>query len=80
MDVSGSLRPVVLAGDEPQLESLLSKYLPVNVGYESQICRESCSLVNIETNRTVVVVDYYVAGLRDTYIGSKVRLWAWQKF
>ena len=80
MDISGTLRPIVLAGDEPQLENLLSKLLPANVGYETQICRESCSLVNVETNRTVVVVDYYIAGLRDKYIGSKVRLWAWQKF
>lgn len=80
IDASGSLRPVVLARDEPQLESMLSRFLPVNVGYETQICRESCSLVNVETNRTVIVVDYYIAGLRDTYAGSKVRLWAWQKF
>ena len=80
MDTSGSLRPLVVARDEIQLEKVLSGLLPVNVGYETQICRESCSTVNVEGNRTVVVVDYYISGLRDNYIGSKVRLWAWQKF
>ena len=80
MDVSGSLRPLVLAGDEIQIEKALSALLPVNIGYETQICRESCGTFQVETNRTVVVVDYYVAGLRENYAGSKVRLWAWQKF
>lgn len=80
MDMSGSLRPIVVARDEVQLEKILSQLLPLNVDYETQICRESCGVSNVQTNRTVVVVDYYVAGLRESYVGSKVRVWAWQKF
>lgn len=80
MDAAGTLRPLVVSGNEAQLEVALSGLLPVNVGYEAQICRESCSMVNVQGNRTVVVVDYYITGLRDAYVGSKVRLWAWQKF
>ena len=80
MDYSGDLRPLVLAGDESQIESRLNSMLPVNLGFEAEVCSAYCSLTGVEFNRTVIAVDYYVAGFQNTYAGKKLRLWVWEKF
>ena len=79
LDSKGTLRKLVYADNETEIETQLKTYLPKNIGFEVQVCTSPCSAVNVPVNETVVAVNYYVSGYRENYIGKKARLWLWRK-
>ena len=71
------LEKYVLAEDEYSIEQLLRGILSPNINFETEICRQSCEDTNVPGNRTVISLDYYVAGYRDSYLGKKLKMWLW---
>lgn len=80
LDDTGVLRQLAARNDSyAQLKSNLSALVSHSIVFDAAICTTDCSSV-LPVNRTIVTVDYYVAGYRGTYLGKKVRLWMWQLF
>ena len=80
MNQRNTLREWVDADNESRIETELAGFLPRNVLAEVDVCTTTCSEVNLPPNQTVVGIDYYVAGYKNTYIGKKVRAWYWRRF
>lgn len=76
----GNLKALVKNNNETGLEEQLRIVIPKNINFEAEICISSCSKTNVPDNATVIAMDYYVSGFRNSYFGKRVRLWLWQKF
>ncbi len=79
LDRKGDLKKLVFQENETELENKMSGIMPKEIGFEMEFCSYSCSEVNVPANETVVVVNYYVSGYKENYIGKKVKLWIWRK-
>jgi|SRR3989344_3543540 len=80
LDDSGALRQLAMRNDTNSLKANITALMTQSVVFDAAICNTNCTSYRIPFNRTIVTVDYYVSGYRDTYIGKKVRLWIWQLF
>ena len=80
LDQSGILREMVLGNNETEIENNLKNILPENIQFETEICRTSCDTTNLPINKTIIAVDYYIGGYKETYSGKKVRLFLWKRF
>ena len=80
MDQSDDLRAAVASGGVESIDTNLTAMLPSNIVFDTNICSVSCNSSSVPSNRTVVTVDYYVSGHRETFMNKKVRVWIWQKF
>lgn len=78
MDQRYDLRKWVSEFNEGQIESTLNALLPNNIKFESEICSDECSAAGVNTKKSVVAVDYYVAAYREQHLGKKIRLWLWK--
>ena len=67
LDNKGVLREL----DSAELEQELRYLLPNNI----QLSLSSDNL----PDKTVLVVDYYIASYRDRYVGKQIRLWLWEE-
>ncbi|MBI5061176.1 MAG: hypothetical protein HZB67_02580 [Candidatus Aenigmarchaeota archaeon] len=74
------LRPLVYNKNESAIESQLSGLLRSE--YVVEICSEGSTCVDSHApiNQTVIVVDYYISGYRDSYSAKKLRLFLWRKY
>ena len=77
LNYNGSLREYAFNDDEGSLENALANILPQNVLFELDICKLQCDDTNVPKNETVVTVDYYVSGYRNTFVEKKVKMWVW---
>ena len=80
LDQKGILREMVVSDNEIGIENQLLSVLPENVQFETDICSTSCDMTNLPRNETIIAVDYYLGGYRETYFGKKVRLFLWRRF
>jgi len=74
---SGVLGIYAANNSEPSLEQSLLSLLPPNYLFETEICAESCDTLNVPGNRSVVSADYYIGSYRGSYVGKRVKIWAW---
>lgn len=79
LDAKGTLRKLVFDDNETEIENQLKSYLPKNIGFEAELCTLSCSAVNVPVNETVVALNYFVSGYKESFIGKKIKLWLWRK-
>lgn len=80
MDQTDDLRNIVKSGSISALDANLTAMLPSNVVFDAAICTTACVSSSIPANRTIITVDYYVSGYRDSFLNKKVRLWMWLQF
>lgn len=80
LDQSGELRKMVYRNDLTALHDNISAIIPSTIVFDVALCTAECSSANLPVNRTIVNVDYFVAGYQNSFIGKKVRLWMWQKY
>ena len=79
LDNNGLLRPYVYSNDEGALETQIDAVLINSIKFETDICFSSCNMSNVPDDETVIVVDYYVSGYKNTFLGKKVRMWMWSE-
>ena len=79
LDNKGNLREYVQKKQEPEIEAMLGPLISDNIGYEVEICRNTCIAANITNQMDIITVDYFISGYRDNYIGKRVRLWLWSR-
>jgi hypothetical protein len=79
LDQAGDLGRMVSQNRTSEIKNNITALIPQTIVTDVAICSPDC-IGNVPYNRTVVSVDYYVAGYQDMYIGKKVRLWMWQKY
>lgn len=77
LDRAENLRYWVYAGDEASIESKLRDILPVNIGFETEICQTSCSTTNVPPDTSLIVVDYYIGNYNNNFVNKKIRLFMW---
>ena len=80
LDQEGLLSEMVAKDNETGIENHLKTILPENVRFEIDICSVECDVLNLPVKETIMAVDYYIGGYRETYVGKKVRLFLWRKF
>ena len=80
LDQIGALREMAIGKNESTIEQNLKSILPENVEFKAELCRTDCSTGNLPANKTVIIVDYYLGSYKETYSGSKVRLFLWKSF
>ena len=80
LDQRGILRDLVYRNLTNMTRNNISALLPSTITFDADICTTVCKSSNLPSNRTVIVVDYYIGAYRDKYIGKKVRLWMWERF
>ncbi len=78
MDEKGDLRKFANQSNESAIESSLEQIISKSIGFEAKICRPSCSTSGVPANQTIIAIDYYLAGYRNIYNASKVRIYAWK--
>jgi hypothetical protein len=78
LDEKGDLRKYASQGNESALESSLDSILAKSIGFRSKICQSSCYAPETPANETVIVIEYYISGYRQSYNATKVRLYAWK--
>lgn len=79
MDNKGDLKNLVFQNNETEIENRIRDILPREILFETQLCNVSCSEVNTPVNETVVVINYYISGYTNNYLGKKVKLWLWRR-
>lgn len=77
LNARGSLREWAASGNASALEGELAGVLPKSLAAKALFCTSPCRM-QVPENATVVSVDYYIAGYRDAYLGTKVKLWMWR--
>lgn len=80
LDQKGDLRRMVSENNETGIEYGLKTILPLNVNFETDVCMSNCDDTNVPSNRTIIVVDYYISSYMENYLGKRVRLWLWREF
>jgi len=80
LDDSGILREYVRRSYEEELEESLSEILPQNLEEEVVICKTDCGYSSLPTDRSVIIVDYYISGYKSTYDFNKVRVYVWESY
>src|SRR3989338_7753756 len=80
LDKSDDLRKIVATEGITQLERNLTALLPRNIRFDAIICTTTCNSLSLPSNRTIIIVDYYIGGYREKFVNKKVRLWLWSRF
>lgn len=79
LDQKDGLRQLVQSVDEIALKKDVRALLASGITIELDICTTQCS-GQVPQNKNIVVVDYYVAGYKDSFFNKKVKMWMWGNF
>lgn len=80
LDNKGDLKNLTFGGNESVIESSLRSILEKNIELEIEICKITCEELNIPSRETIVLINYYISGYRDTYDAKKLQLYLWRKY
>ncbi len=81
LDQTGMLREAVNRDAYGEIAGNVTAMMPNNIKSDVAICTSTfCESYKIPVNRTIVAIDYYIAGYEQRYIQKKVRLWLWTRF
>ncbi len=79
LDKKGDLRDQAIISNETVLEGRINNTITTSVDFEIDLCKLACDDAGVPRNKTVISVDYYVAGYRTTYNATKIKMWLWRK-
>ena len=79
LDKKGDLRQFAIVANETDIEKRINSTLIRSIGFETDICTLTCNETGVPRNKTVVAVDYYIAGYRRTHNVTKIKMWMWRK-
>jgi hypothetical protein len=80
MDTKGTLRASVDNNNTLYIKNNLTALLPETIKFAVAVCTTDCSSTATPNDRTVFVLDYFIAGYKDVYLGKRVHVWVWEKY
>jgi hypothetical protein len=80
LDDQGLLRKYVNESNETAIKNSLQNSLTKNIGFEIAICTTSCDTIGVPDNQTIILVDYYISGYRNSFDPKKIRLYLWGSY
>jgi hypothetical protein len=80
MDMKGELRQYVSTDDDVSVETNMTSLLPDTIKFEVDICAINCVSTAVPSDQTVISLDYFISGYKDSYFGKRVHVWIWEKY
>ncbi len=79
LDKKDDLREFIGTANESDIERRLNDTIVRRIDFEIDICTITCNETGVPRNKSVISVDYYIAGYRETINITKIKLWMWRK-
>ncbi len=79
LDKKDDLRKFAVTANESDIERRLNDTIIRAIDFEIDICTITCNETGVPRNKSVVSVDYYIAGYRERHNVTKIKMWMWRK-
>ncbi|MEK6901839.1 MAG: hypothetical protein AABX37_05825 [Nanoarchaeota archaeon] len=79
LDRKGDLRQFAIVANETDIESRINNTIVSAIDFELDICTLACNETGVPRNKSVIAVDYYIAGYRAAHNVTKIKMWMWRR-
>ena len=79
LDGKGDLRGQAIISNKTAMDSKINDTITTSLDFKTNVCKSACDTSGVPRNKTVVSVDYYIAGSKNVYNATRVKLWVWRR-
>ena len=79
LEKKDDLRQYVIIANETDIRRRINDTIITSIDFEIDTCTLTCNSTGVPENKSVVSMDYYIAGYRGTHNVTKVKMWMWRK-